>query len=139
MKNFSLSLRLWIGLVLAAALTFVVAPLAAFAQADPGVPVDLGATVFGTFGLLALAVLPLTGWLVTALKLKGATQLLSWAVAVALAYAGYGLKLGLFADAGPLTTAIYGLAAGLVANGLADTSLVQGILQAIGARVPKSS
>lgn len=139
MKNLKHSLRLWIGVFLAAALTILVAPLIASAQTDPGTPVDLGATVFGTFGLLALAVLPLTGWLVTALKLKGTTQLLSWAVAVALAYAGYGLKLGLFADAGPLTAGIYGLAAGLVANGLADTALVQGILQAIGARVPKSS
>lgn len=132
-------MRLVVLLILAAALTFVLAPLTTFAQTDPGVPVDLGATVFGTFGLLAVAVLPLTGWLVTALKLNGTTQLLSWLVAVALAYAGYGLKLGLFADAGPITTAIYGLAAGLVANGLADTSLVQGILQAIGARVPKTS
>ena len=126
-------------LLLTAALALVLAPLATYAQTDPGVPVDLGATVFGTFGLLAVAVLPLTGWLVTALKLNDRTQLLSWLVAVALAYAGYGLKLGLFADAGPITTALYGLAAGLVANGLADTSLVQGILQAIGARVPKTS
>lgn len=86
---------------------------------------------------LAAVVLPVTGWLKTHVLGTAPTQLLSWIVALALAFAGYALQLGIFAGAGPIWTAIYGLAAGLTANGIADVAIVQSLLVAIGARVPK--
>lgn len=101
-------------------------------------PVDIGLVAFSTFAAMALIVMPVTGWIKTALKISGGTQVLSWVVSIAIAYTGYALKLGILADAGPISTAIYGLAAGLVANGIADIGIVQGLLIAIGAKVPKS-
>ena len=97
-------------------------------------------SLYTSVTLLATAVLPLTGWLKTHITLfKGVnTQNLSWFVAVALAFAGYALKLGIFVDTNVLMTAVYGLAAGFTANGLATTQLVDAILVAIKARLKKS-
>ena len=78
---------------------------------------------------LSLAVLPVTGWLKTFAFKNVKTQNLSWFVALALAYAGYALQLGMFQGFGAVTTAIYGLAAGFTANGLATTTLVKSILE----------
>lgn len=85
---------------------------------------------------LAMAVLPITGWIKTHLFSNIKTQNLSWFVAIGLAYIGYALKLEMFANFGAITTGLYGLAAGFTANGLANTTIVNSILVAIQARIP---
>lgn len=120
-------------------LTLLVLPLALLAQ-DATVP-DLSALnlsdVFVSVTALSGAVLPITGWLKGHLLKKTDPQQLAWGVSVALAFVGYLLKLGLFAETGPVWTALYGLAAGLVANGMADHGLIKFVLRLIGAKVDK--
>lgn len=117
------------------------APLALLA--DTGADLDPTALPFADIWLsvtaLSAAVLPATGWLKVHLFKNTDAQQLSWAVAVALAFAGYALKIGMFAETGPVWTAIYGLAAGLTANGMADHGLIKFVLRLIGAKVKKAS
>lgn len=121
-------------------LLLVTAPLALMAQ-PAEVPADLATLplddIFVSVTTLSGVVLPLTGWLRNHLLKKADPQQLSWAVAVALAFVGYALKLGLFAETGPVWTAIYGLAAGLISNGLADHGLIKFALRLIGAKIEK--
>ena len=76
-------------------------------------------------------------------KLVSATgfiaQLISWAVSIALCYAGWFLKLGLFET---ITLAyvplIYGVAVGLVSNGIFNIEFVKTILRLFKLEPPKS-
>lgn len=105
---------------------------------DPSTEVPF-ADVWLSVTALSAAVLPITGWLRVHLLKNVEPQAMSWGVAVALAFAGYALKLGMFAETGPVWTAIYGLAAGLTANGMADHGLVKFVLRLLGAKVKKTS
>jgi len=113
-------------------------PVVALAQAGTVAVDDPLYAIYFSVTALAAIVLPITGWVKSHVLKTAPTQLLSWIVALALAFAGYALQLGIFAGAGPIWTAIYGLAAGLTANGVADITIVQSLLVAIGARVPKT-
>ena len=98
-----------------------------------GGSVDPFALIFTSVATLAAVVLPITGWVVTHI-VKGSAQLVSWVIALALAALGHYLNLGAFADYNWYWTIGYGIIAALTANGMADTSLIKGILTAIAAK-----
>ena len=98
-----------------------------------GGSVDPFAMIFVSVAALAAVVLPVTGWIVTHVTKSGA-QVTSWVVALALASLGHFLNLGAFADYNWYWTIGYGIIAALTANGMADTSLIKGILTAIAAK-----
>jgi len=92
---------------------------------------------FGSLSAMATLVVIISGYLNThVLKTLSSTikQIVSWAVAIALAFIGQMKGLGVVAEANTLWTIINGLAVGLVANGLFDVNLVQSILTFIGAK-----
>ena len=129
-----------IQLFLALTIMFVLTSVAmTFAQTDStgtggtGGSTDPFSAIFISAGTLSLVVLPITGWLVTHLT-KGGAQIVSWVVALALAALGHFLALGAFADYNWFWTIGYGIIAALTANGMADTSLIKGILTAIAAK-----
>ena len=89
--------------------------------------------------LLPLVVL-ITGFIKKAIKVDGIlAQVISWIISIGLCYAGWLLKIGLFAE---ITTwwlvLIYGFAVGLAANGFFKIELIQTILNVIGLK-PKPS
>lgn len=94
---------------------------------------DPFALIFMSVATLAAVVLPITGWIVTHIVKQGA-QVTSWVVALALASLGHYLGLGAFGEYNWYWTIGYGIIAALTANGMADTSLIQGILTAIAAK-----
>ena len=98
-----------------------------------GGSVDPFALIFTSVATLAAVVLPITGWVATHI-VKGSAQLVSWVIALALAALGHYLNLGAFADYNWYWTIGYGIIAALTANGMADTSLIKGILTAIAAK-----
>lgn len=98
-----------------------------------GGSVDPFALIFTSVATLAAVVLPITGWVTTHI-VKGGAQVTSWVVALALASLGHYLNLGAFADYNWYWTIGYGIIAALTANGMADTSLIKGILTAIAAK-----
>jgi hypothetical protein len=98
-----------------------------------GGSVDPFAMIFVSVATLAAVVLPITGWIVTH-AIKGSAQVTSWVVALALASLGHFLQLGAFAEYNWYWTIGYGIIAALTANGMADTSLIQGIMKAIAAK-----
>lgn len=91
--------------------------------------------LFVSVSAVAMLVLPVTGWIKANVGLSIKTQTFSWIVAQLVTFAGFWLKLGVFADATVVETILYGFAAGLTANGLATTELVDAILKAIKARL----
>lgn len=100
--------------------------VAAALPTAPGVPSGPG--VFGSLAGLAAVVVPASAFVKRYLVTKAPTQVLSWSLAVALAYGASALGLGLFAATGPLGTLLYGLAGGLIANGIFDVQLTQSLL-----------
>lgn len=113
-------------------------PLISFAQDTLGtgggtVGVDPFALIFTSVATLASVVLPITGWIATHI-VKGGAQVTSWVVALALASLGHYLGLGAFGEYNWYWTLGYGIIAALTANGMADTSLIKGILTAIAAK-----
>lgn len=123
-------------LLLLAALVTV--PAVVLAQASTVAVDDPLYAIYYSLTAVAAVVLPLTGWVKSHVLKTAPTQLLSWVLALAVAYSGYALQVGIFAGVGPIWTALYGLAAGLIANGVADVTIVQSILTALGARVSKT-
>ena len=97
--------------------------------------IDLS-TYFANLAALAGLTVLVTGWLNTnVLKLSGwKSQLLSWAVAIGIAFVGKWKAVGIFADTDVLWTALQGLGAGLVANGIYSVELVQSLLEFIKAK-----
>lgn len=93
--------------------------------------------LFVSVSAVAMLVLPVTGWFKSHVEFLGSvkTQTFSWVVAMLISFAGYWLKLGVFADASIVETILYGFAAGLTANGLATTEIVDAVLKAIKARL----
>jgi hypothetical protein len=61
-----------------------------------------------------------------------AIQIVSWLIGIAIAFAGYALKIGFLAGLPLWAIAVYGLAAGLIANGVFDTGLITGVLEFLG-------
>lgn len=85
-----------------------------------------------TFAAFAGCVLVLTSLVNKLFKLTGALkQYLSWGVAVIVGYAGFFLKLGIFAGVHWYTVLLYSLLFGLGANGLFDWELIRKILFAL--------
>lgn len=84
---------------------------------------------FYTIPALAGAVLLLTGYIKTALKITGGfSQYLSWILSAALSLLGWMLNLGIFAGVEWYFILVYGAAAGLIANGLFDFALIKALL-----------
>jgi len=113
----------------------------AVAQTDPTDPappgIDLSLFWVSIISLTAI-VMPLSGWIISLIKLDGAaSRFVSWAVAILLSYTGYWMNFGFWADMGPITTALTGLGMGLVSNGVFTMEWVQAVLTAIGAKLPK--
>lgn len=79
----------------------------------------------------------LTGWVTTQTPLKNANrtwkQVISWVIAILLAFVGQAKMLGIFADTNILYTILNGVGVGLIANGIFDVTIVQSILSFIGA------
>lgn len=116
------------------------APTVQEAEPTPAPTTDPVQSVYVSVSSLALVILPVVGWLKTRVSFTAnwRTQTFSWPVGLALAWAGHYLGLGIFAETGPLWTTLYGLAAAFTANALATTELIDAVLVAIGARVPKT-
>lgn len=94
---------------------------------------------FQSLGLTAGLTLIITGYLNThALKTANSTikQIVSWVVAIALAFVGMWKGIGMFSSLSIGWTIVSGLAVGLVANGIFDVALVQSILEFIKAKKP---
>lgn len=92
---------------------------------------------FGSLALLAGLATIITGYVNThALSKASGTikQIVSWVVAVALAFVGQAKGLGIVADTDTLFTVINGVAIGLVSNGIFDITIVQSILEFIKAK-----
>lgn len=111
---------------------------AAIAQTDStgtggGGSTDPFSAIFMSVASLSLVVLPITGW-ISAHVVKGSSQIVSWVVALGLASLGHFLGLGAFGTYNWFWTIGYGIIAALTANGMADTSLIKGILTAIAAK-----
>lgn len=131
-------LKLVFAIVALALFAVCIPTISLFAQdtlggGSQGGSVDPFAMIFVSVAALAAVVLPVTGWIVTHITKSGA-QVTSWAVALALASLGHFLQLGAFAEYNWYWTIGYGIIAALTANGMADTSLIQGILTAIAAK-----
>jgi hypothetical protein len=61
-------------------------------------------------------------------------QIVSWVIAIAIAFVGQIKGIGMFVDTSILWTAANGLAVGLVANGIFDITIVQSVLEFIKAK-----
>jgi hypothetical protein len=135
--------------LLIAAFTFLVIPIAIFAQDSPppGGDVvtlpDLPITfAFGayvaTFLLYAATVVMLTSIINKFItNLKGfAKQYLSWFVALLVGFVAFFLNLGIFEPLQWYQVLIYAFAAGLGANGVFDWQLIQAILRGLKLEPP---
>jgi len=92
---------------------------------------------FQTLATLVPLVVIVSGYLNTyVFKTSTSTvhQIVSWAVALIVAFAGQQLDLGFLADLNLMWTAIYGVALGLVSNGIFDIEIIKAFLALIGAR-----
>lgn len=101
-------------------------------ETDQGSVTGLG-DIYLTFSALAVGTVTITEFLKKLLgKVKStpdwAILALSWGTGLLLTMAGFFLKLGFLADVGAVQALIYGLAASLAANGLADTKILQAII-----------
>jgi hypothetical protein len=128
-----------IKLLLAFTTCMLLFAFAAIAQTDStgtgtgGGSTDPFEAIFMSVAALSLVILPITGWVVTHL-VKGNSRVVSWVVALLLASLGHFLNLGEFGTYNWYWTIGYGIIAALTANGMADTSLIKGILTAIAAK-----
>lgn len=117
---------------------FMATTLFASAQGtDPVSGTEMFAAFFTSLATLAAIVTPVTGYVATHVTGNKGVQILSWVVAMALAYAAWFMKWGAFADLSPVWAGLYGLGAGFVSNGIADIKWVQAALEAISARASK--
>jgi hypothetical protein len=91
---------------------------------------------FGSLATLASLTVIITGYINTHLFETGGVwkQLVSWIVAISLAFIGQSKGIGIVADTDFWWTLINGLSIGLVANGLFDVTLIQNILQFLKAK-----
>lgn len=120
----------------------ITATLTVFAQGtdpvDPLQPIKDAFTSLLTLAPLAVVVtIFITSKVLTSLSSTG-KQILSWAVCIAIAFVGMYFDFGIFAETGPVWTAIYGIALGLFSNGVFDIGLIQAILALIGIKLDKS-
>lgn len=91
---------------------------------------------FTSFSAYVLAVLPLTGWIKQALGWQDQkAKLLSWVVGIALPFAAWYFKLGVFADFTEIWhVAATGVLGAFAANGVFKTVIAQAILKIIKAQ-----
>lgn len=101
--------------------------------------IDLSPFFVDLAGAAALVVL-ISGWINTNLiKLVGwQAQVLSWAVAIGVAFLGSWKNIGIFAETDVLWTILNGIGAGLIANGVYDVKIVQTILEFVKAKQSKA-
>lgn len=93
---------------------------------------------FISLAALSGAVLPVTEFIKRLFKASGGwVKFLSWIVAVALAFVGWWLNMGMLEGLSVLWVVIYGFAAGLVANSVFDIGIIQTILSALKGIVKK--
>jgi len=94
---------------------------------------------FGTLAAAAGLVVILAGYVNThVFSTASATvkQIVSWVLAIVVAFVGQIKGLGVFASTDVIWTVLNGLGVGLVANGIFDVGLVQSILEFIKAKKP---
>lgn len=89
---------------------------------------------------LVLLVQIVSGWLLKFMSGFGATmkQLVSWVVAVGLAFIGQAYGYGMFAGVGTIETAAIGVGVGMVANHLYDAGTLDNILYLFFAKGKKA-
>jgi hypothetical protein len=108
-------------------LIMIILPISAFAQSS-GSGVE---AAFATFAALIAAILVVVEFLKRTLNLTGRPlQIVSWITGIAMTLGGWMLGLGFLAAVEFWYIAIlYGLGASLAANGVADTKIIQGIIE----------
>lgn len=102
--------------------------------------IDVSSYFTSLSAVAALTVL-VTGWLNTnLLKWTGwKAQVLSWVIAIGLAWVGKWQGVGIFAETDVLWTVLQGVGAGLVANGVYSVQLVQSLLEFLKAKKPTTT
>jgi len=131
MKKFILFLTLTIGLFVLTLKTFAQEIVPPFELPDFSV-------IFASLSSLAGAVLFLTDWIKKLAKWEnGKVRWLSWLLSIVLAFVGYYLKLGMFAELNYAMTAAYGLMAAFIANGFFKTATAQTVLTALSSLFSK--
>ena len=119
------------------ALLIIISTFAAIAQ-QPELPtITIPDGRFENFFISLAAVIPLVTF-ITALVNRfiritagWAKQTLSWIIAMAVALAGWYLKVGIFETLTIYGAILYGFGAGLAANGFFDIKIIQAILEAL--------
>lgn len=98
--------------------------------ADPVTPTSPLIEFFYSYAGLVLLIQIITGWLLKTVPSIGKTfkQVISWVVAVGIAYVGKLYGFGLFADAGMVETIATGIGLGMVANYLYDAKTLESII-----------
>ena len=111
---------------------FLFLALATFAATeDAGVlPKFNIATFFTTLAVFAGTVPVVTQFILRYINTKY-DQVISWVVAIALAFIGWIFKLGIFEGLAWYWIIIYGAAAGLISNGIFDIPVINAILNLI--------
>lgn len=112
-------------MLLILAITF---PIAAFCQS---VEIDTSNITgyFTDFGPVVALVIFIVEFFKNKLKVKGGLLVLfSWLVSIILAFVGYFLRLGMFAELTILATSFYGVGIGFAANLGADIPTVKTVL-----------
>lgn len=106
----------------------IILPVAAFCQS---VEIDTSnlSGYFASIGSMVVLVLFVIELFKVKLKVKGGLLVFfSWLVSIILAFVGYFLKLGMFAELTILATAMYGIGIGFAANLGADIPTVKTVL-----------
>lgn len=104
---------------------------------DPMTGTEMFGAFFTSLAVMAAIVAPVTGWVSTHVTGGKGIQVLSWVIAIALAYLAWFMKWGMFGELSPVWAGLYGLGAGFISNGIADIKWVQALLEAIAARSTK--
>lgn len=119
---------------------FIMFPVIAFAQGtDPGVDLtDLNQYFISLAALVPLVII-VVSWIKKLIKMEGiVAQIVSWLISIGLCFAGWFLKIGLFADIATWWyILIYGFAVGLAANGFFKIEFIQTLLTLLGLIKPK--
>ncbi len=121
-------------IVLCMAVLFISLPVIVFAQEGGSILLGFDlSSYFVSLAAVAAFTVVVTNVLINLLKIPKFKQLLSWVVAIALAFLGWGLKLGIFSEMVLWWwVLIHGIGIGLIANGIFDIKVVQAILNFIG-------
>ena len=118
--------------ILSIVLVALFVPILAFCQDGTTEAGFDPAVYFISLSALVTGVMGVTQWLKKVVRSTGNwTKFLSWWVAFFLSFAGWFLKLGIFAGIEWYWVLAYAIGAGLVANSVFDLSIVKGLLETL--------